>query len=339
MATNIALIPAYKPSDVLLTLVHDLCESGLAVVVVDDGGGAEFEEIFTKCEKGATVLHHEVNMGKGAALKTGLAYIKETYCDDCTVVTVDADGQHTVKDSMAVLSKAHENPNALVLGSRKFVGDVPLRSRFGNSLTRFVYRVFSGVKLHDTQTGLRAFSGALIPELLKIGGNRYEYEMNMLLEFADRKYPILEHEIETIYENNNESSHFNPILDSVRIYAQILKFSASSLIGFIVDYILYTLLFFISDNISLSNIGARIVSASVNFTLNRKIVFKSNENIWKSALKYVALAIVILVGNTLVLHLLVDICFVNELLAKVITEVIFFIFSWLVQKFFVFKRR
>ncbi len=162
--------------------------------------------------------------------------------------------------------------------------------------------------------------------------------MNMLLEYADQKTPIIEYEIETIYENNNESSHFNPIIDSIRIYAQILKFSVSSFIGFIVDYLLYTILFFFTGNLTASNIVARIVSASVNFTINRALVFKSKEGLLKSAVKYIFLAILILVGNTLLLNFLVEYCFVGSLFAKIITEILFFVFSWIIQRFIVFKR-
>ncbi len=336
---HIALIPAYKPSSVLINLATELKQNGLTVIIVNDGSGKEYEDIFNNCKDKAYILHHMVNAGKGAALKTGLSYIQHNYGNDCVVVTVDADGQHTVKDTVYVLNKAEQNPSALVLGSRKLIGNIPARSRFGNTVTRFVYRTFSGVKLQDTQTGLRSFCGEHIPKLLQIGGSRYEYEMNMLLEFAEQKIPIIEHEIETIYENNNSSSHFNPILDSIRIYAQILKFSASSFIAFIIDYILYTVLLYFTHNLTVSNISARIISASVNFTINRKVVFKSKEGFWKSAVKYFLLAIIILIGNTTLLNFLVNQFSFDRMLAKLITEILFFCFSWFTQRFIVFKRR
>ncbi len=172
---RIALIPAYNPSDVLISIVSEFKHKRVNVVIVNDGSSKEYDSIFAECENFAVVLHHIVNAGKGAALKTGLSYIQNTYGNDCVVVTVDADGQHKVDDALAVLEKAEQNPHALVIGSRAFIGNIPARSRFGNTMTRFVYQTFSGVKLRDTQSGLRGFSGEHIPRLLKISGFRYEY--------------------------------------------------------------------------------------------------------------------------------------------------------------------
>ncbi len=337
--SKVALIPAYKPLPLLAELVRQLYDEGLRVVLVDDGSGEEYLSIFERCAEYADICRHAENAGKGRALKTGLSYIYEKFGSEVTVVTVDADGQHTLKDALAVCASASEAQGALVLGSRHFIGDVPFRSRFGNKITRVVFLLSSGVRLRDTQTGLRAFGGGLIPTLIDIPGERYEYEINMLLELSKRGVPIIEHGIDTVYENNNESSHFKPVRDSLRIYGQILKFSASSLIGFAVDYIMYALLWFFSNSLTFSNVGARVISATVNFLLNRKFVFKDKGSVWVSALKYTALALAILVGNTLCLNLLVDICGVSELLAKLLTECVFFMLSWLIQKKFVFRKK
>lgn len=152
----IALVPAYQPAGFLLELVKELA-AGFLVVLVDDGSESACQELFAGCERYATVLRHKVNAGKGRALKTGLAYIQERYGQKDIVVTVDADGQHRVEDAFELCRRAEKNPNALVLGSRKLKENVPLRSLFGNTVTRFVYRLAAGRKVHDTQTGLRAF--------------------------------------------------------------------------------------------------------------------------------------------------------------------------------------
>lgn len=335
----IALIPAYKPSEILLELLKELSKSGFYTIVVNDGSGEKYEGIFFECGALATVLHHEKNAGKGSALKTGFEYINAHFSKNTVVVTVDADGQHRTDDALAICRIAEEKPDTMVLGSRKFKGNVPLRSRFGNTVTRLVYRLATGLYIHDTQTGLRAFSAALIPKLLEISGERYEYEINVLLQFAKDKVPLLEHEIETIYLDNNSSSHFNAVKDSVRIYKEIIKFSASSFVGFLVDYAAYSLLLLLGCGLTAANIIARVISASVNFTLNRKLVFKSRESLLKSSLKYAMLAVGILVGNTLVLNLLVTICGIDSMLAKIITEILFFVLSWLVQRLFVFKKK
>ncbi len=336
---KIALIPAYEPEPLMNELLEKLSSSGFENVVVDDGSGAAYAEIFQKAAENAVVLTHPVNRGKGRALKTGLSYILEHFGPDVVVVTVDADGQHSPQDAARLCDIAAARPDTLVLGSRKLKGDIPLRSRVGNALTRLVYRLSTGLRVYDTQTGLRAFHAALLPKLLEIGGERYEYEMNVLLEFARNRIPILEEEIETIYIDNNSGSHFDTVRDSYRVYKEILKFSASSLAGFAVDYVLYCLLLLITGNISVSNIGARVVSASVNYTLNRKYVFKSSSGILRSASSYFLLAALILFGNTMVLGLLVNDLGVNRLIAKLITEILFFSVSWLVQKTVIFKEK
>ena len=228
---------------------------------------------------------------------------------------------------------------ALVLGSRRLKGKIPVRSRIGNTLTRFIYKASTGISVHDTQTGLRAFSYDLIPNMLTVSGERYEYEMNVLLQFAREKVSIIEHEIETIYLNNNESSHFHAIKDSVRIYKEILKFSAASFAGFIVDYTVYSLLLLFGCGVSFANIIARVISASVNFSINRNLVFKSKENLLCSIVKYAILAAIILLGNTITLNFLVNICKLHQMPAKIVTEIVFFLFSWGIQKIFVFRKR
>ena len=337
MKKYIALVPAYEPEVLMIDLLQELSCAKFETVVIDDGSGDAYAALFKKATDYATVLSHPQNMGKGQGIRTGLDYIKHHYGNDCIVVTVDADGQHKVSDALKLCQLAESSPNTLFLGSRKLTGKIPFRSRFGNGMTRFVYRLSTGLKVHDTQTGLRAFGGELIDRMLQTEGNRYEYEMNILLEFAREKRPIEEMEIETIYLNNNEASHFNAVRDSFRIYKEILKFSASSFIGFLVDYILFSVLVLLLKNTSVSNIIARIASASVNFTINKRFVFKNQGSLLKSAISYFLLAACILAGNTAVLYLLTDVCAINPLLAKIITEIVFFFVSWTVQKFFVFK--
>ena len=335
---HIALIPAYKPTEILLGLIRQCREGGLTVVVVNDGSGEEYTGVFTACSEEATILHHEENRGKGRALKTGFAYIADRWGTNAVVVTLDADGQHKVEDALAVCRLAEEKPDALVLGGRKFEGKVPLRSRFGNAVTRFVYRLSTGCKVYDTQTGLRAFSGGLLSRLADIPGERYEYEMNVLLRAAEDKIEIIEHRIETVYMDDNSRSHFHVLKDSARIYKEILKFSVSSLLGFFVDYIAYALLSFVTERLWVANVIARIISATVNFTVNRRFVFQSRESVGRSAVKYFLLAAVILAGNTLVLNALVG-AGLHKMLAKLITELFFFLFSWMIQRLLVFRNR
>jgi len=354
----IALIPAYEPGEKLISLVHDLRDRDLDIVVVDDGSGMAYKDIFEEVSHDAVVLTHPVNRGKGAALRTGLSYIlsymaydevartpsgvRELSGRDAVIVTVDADGQHLPDDVLRVARIAGSRRDALVLGSRALEEDVPARSRFGNIVTRQVYSAVTGVRIHDTQTGLRAFSRDLIPELLEIEGDRYEYEINMLLTLAAEGYTIIEERIETVYEDNNSGSHFRTVRDSFRVYKEILRFSASSLASFAIDYCMYALLLAltgaagIGHSLVVSNIGARLVSGTANYTMNRKLVFRSRTGFAKSAAQYVALAALILAGNTIVLSMLAGTFGINRLAAKLITEALFFVISWTVQKYVIF---
>jgi glycosyltransferase involved in cell wall biosynthesis len=342
---KIALVPAYEPSETLIPLLASLKENGFETIVVDDGSGEKFKAIFEKAAEFATVLVHPVNRGKGAALKTGLKHIGETAPADSVIVTLDADGQHSVEDAGKVIAAAGENKGSLILGSRGFDKDVPARSKFGNGITRFVYRLTTGAKVFDTQTGLRAFSYSLIPLLLTIKGDRYEYEMNMLLECPRQHISIHEVRIKTIYFDNNAGSHFKAFRDSARVYGEILKFAASSFTGFLVDYATYSVLLLalggLGDAVSVpvSNVSARVVSATVNFTINKKLVFRSKGNTARAALMYFLLAAMILAGNTALLSFLVEYLGVNKYVGKLVTEVTFFTFSWLVQKFVVFRKK
>lgn len=339
----IALIPAYQPTPLLLNLLKEAQQHGFKIVVVNDGSDATLANLFHQAEKYADVAHHTANKGKGRAIKTGLAYIKDHYPSDCIIVTLDADEQHKVTDAEKLCKMAQGNAGSMIFGIRRLNKNVPLRSRFGNTATRLVFRLSTGKSVYDTQTELRAFGSELIPKLLSIEGERYEYEMNVLFICARENILITEAEIETIYIDGNASSHFDTIKDSYRVYKEILKFSESSFANFLVDYGLYSILSVAtaalgSSGLIASNIGARIVNSSINYSLNKKIVFKSNTSTVKPLCQYAALAAVILFGNTCVLSLLVNKVGVNRYLAKLCTEILFFFLSWLVQKHIIFSK-
>lgn len=260
------------------------------------------------------------------------------------MVTADADGQHRIWDIFRSLTKSNENPNTLVLGVRAFTGKVPLRSRFGNSLTRILFKLQTGVAVSDTQTGLRAFSTDMIPFMFKVEGQRYEYEMNMLLE-ASQVYPILEVPIETVYINDNEASHFRPIRDGLMIYKNILKFALSSFSSFIVDYVVYALsilcLSFIPTGLRvlLSNGLARVTSSIFNFSTNKKLVFKNKASSFKTGSGYFGLAVCLFILDTILIRFFNSGLGVNLLIAKILVGIMLFILSWTVQTRFIFKER
>ncbi|EGL86235.1 GtrA-like protein [Streptococcus infantis SK1076] len=230
------------------------------------------------------------------------------------------------------------------MGVRAFTGKVPLRSRFGNSLTKALFKLQTGVGVTDTQTGLRAFTTNLIPFMLKIEGKRYEYEMNMLLE-ATKEYEIVEVPIETVYINDNEASHFRPIRDGLMIYKNIFKFALSSLSSFVVDYIVYALaILFLPTvptglRIFLANGLARVTSSIFNYSTNKKLVFKSEDSLVKTGMGYFGLAVGLFVLDTLLIRLFYAVFGMNLLIVKVIVGILLFAVSWTIQKKFIFKER
>ena len=337
---NAILIPAYKPDDKLVALTDQLLtHDDLKLVVVDDGSGEAFRPVFEALDKRVTLISYPDNKGKGGALKTGIRYIMDHMPECERLVTADADGQHRYADIRRVLDKSEEMPGALVLGSRAFDGDVPLRSRFGNAMTRQVFAIASGVKVRDTQTGLRGFDRDGMRLFVDVPGDRYEYEINMLLTAARAEMPIYEVTIETVYLNDNESSHFNPLKDSLRIYACILKFACSSLICFGIDYVLFQLLRTFIPLTWVSNLLARIVSASVNFTLNKKLVFKGNEKTLPAVLKYAALAVFIYLIETAILALLYEKLGWSRYVVKIISGVLGYLISFSVQGRIVYRKQ
>ena len=340
------IIPAYKPGREMLELLDRFKDNAdFLPVVVDDGSGEAFREIFDAVPDFAVLLRHEVNRGKGAALKTAIAHILQELPDCALALTADADGQHRYEDILMVNQSAKAHPGALVLGGRRFDGDVPFRSRFGNGVTRQVFAIASGCKVYDTQTGLRVFDRAAMERFLKVPGDRYEYEINMLLDAAQSGMPIVEETIATVYLNDNESSHFNPFKDSIKIYMCILKFCASSLLAFVVDYVLVLLLSALTAGMGaklslvVSVVLARLISSAVNFTVNRSVVFKGNETLGRAAAKYALLAAFILAANLALMYVLNILLGWPVALAKILVEVLLFFVSFVVQGKVVYRNK
>ena len=352
------VIPAYKPDQRLWRLATEVLSQGYRLIVVDDGGGSDYLPIFEGLDSRVTVLRHPENRGKGAAIKTGLAHLQSLIGEfdpeqPPLVGIMDADGQHLTSDMARVFQGAAENPHKLTLGVRVVGKEMPLRSRFGNSVTRSVFRLLTGAKVSDTQTGLRAFSVALIPEMLAVEGDRYEYEMAVLTRMAHRHVGFFEVPIATLYEDReNSTSHFHVIRDSVRIYATLLKFAGSSFLSFLVDYGLFNLFVFLLPFISLpavapflavyrlaiANVAARIFSGCFNYYLNCRYVF-GRKPTWKNAGQYFLLALLVLAVNTGVLYLWNMIPGMPVAICKLLTEVCVFFGNYVVQKKIIFKKK
>ena len=343
------IIPAYEPDERLCALVDELISEGIStVIVVNDGSADEsYAGIFDEVKsKGATVLKHAVNMGKGRALKTAFNYCLNEYPSMIGAVTADSDGQHKVSDIKKCMEALLEDGKALVLGVRDFDRTgIPARSVFGNKVTSKVMKFLTGLSISDTQTGLRGISSEFMRFLLTEKGERFEFETNMLLDAKDMGIEIKEIPIATIYLEENRSSHFNPIKDSIRIYAVFFKFLFSSLSSSVLDIVLFGIFCGIFRNvplavgyIMLSTILARIISALYNFFINYKVVFRGKGSRAFSALKYFALALCIMLLSGSFVSVLHGVFYgIPEVAVKIPVDCILFLGSFFVQREVVYK--
>ena len=334
------IIPAYQPDTRMLKLINDIqANSNYQIIIINDGSDAKCSSIFEKAiDLGCTVITHEINQGKGAAMKAAFTHLQKNNCSE-GFICADCDGQHAWSDIKKLADIIPEYPSSIVLGCRKFVGKVPFKSMFGNKITRTIFTLITGNKISDTQTGLRGFSAPMLPWLMQLHGNRYEYEMSQLLDAKKSGYDFLCIPIETIYENNNEGSHFHPIRDSIRVYTPILKFSMSSIACGVLDFALLFLLKSISDNLFYAVVGARIISSLCNYFLNKHLVFgaKTSKKL-SSFVQYYLLVIVILALNYLLMSFLNETLLLPLLLSKLLTEGILFGISYTAQHKLIFKK-
>ena len=351
------IIPSLNPDEKIISTVQSLVDVGFDdIILVNDGSKDEFKKRFEEAKyfSGVTVLVHEVNKGKGRAMKTAFEYILNNRPNKPNVITVDGDGQHLAVDVKKCIELLEENPHAFVMGVRNFNDEnVPARSRFGNKITRTVFRLLCGIKVSDTQTGLRAIPFEHLPLMLQIDGDRYEYETNQLFAVKQAGIEFKETVINTVYIEENQTSHFRPIRDSIRIYGVIIKYIASSLASTLVDVSLFTLLNIIFGKLGFSNelriilaeAIARIISSFVNFSLNRKVVFKSKEKFGSTMLRYYILCVCQLAASTGLVYLFSTVIFklsdgsLFDTLIKIVVDTFLFFLSFRIQQTWVFATK
>lgn len=336
------VIPALEPSKTLITLVQSIVQLGYHVLLVDDGSTPACQPIWDALKNSVILLHHTHNQGKGAALKTAFRYLADQVSDAGCIVTMDADGQHLPEDMEAVCFACRKHPDSLILGVRQFKNNIPARSLLGNRITRVVFQTISGAKVSDTQTGLRAFQAGLLEKMLEIPGERYEYEMNMLLTCGRDHIPMEEVPIHTVYlDAKNSVSHFQPLTDSARIYKTLFKFASCSFISFLVDYGAFLALTAttasLPGSLIISNIAARILSGGINYTLNKHAVFHGNSKTSETLPQYILLATGILVANSLILTFFTSILGMPAQVSKLLTEFSLFLISFTVQTQIIFR--
>ena len=336
------LIPAYRPGETLPTLIAELRRRVTTpIVIVDDGSGAEFEPIFARATAYPNVhlVQHYTNLGKGAAIKTGLNDAMVHFRGCLGVVTADADGQHLAEDIIAVGARLEAEPRKLVMGVRSFDKSVPLRSKIGNGATRVLMRLVVGQRLADTQTGLRGIPAELVPQLLRLPSSGYEFELDMLIVCKHQSCAIVEQPIRTVYIEGNQSSHFRPIADSMRIYFLLFRFGLLSLLTAALDNLVFIGAFALTGSIARSQIAGRAVAMVFNYLGAHRAVFHSKQKHASVLPKYVAVVIANGFASYALIQLLHSRFGIPTVPAKLAAEGLLFLMNFAIQRDLVFTKR
>lgn len=343
-----AIVPSFNPDNKFLIVIQSLIEKGFkTIIIIDDGSKHECSHYFEKAGQypQCTIIKHFRNLGKGRALKTAFNYYLNNFPELKGVVTVDADNQHNIDDIVNCARYLFKHQSELVLGVRNFNSEnVPKKNRMGNLITIWVFRVLCGIKVSDTQTGLRAMSNDVAAKFLDLSGERFEYETNMLIETKKSMIPIGEVEIQTVYIEKNESSHFNPFKDSLRIYLLIFKFLSASIASFVIDLSVFSIIMVVLSSqaleikIAASTTLARAVSSLVNYSMNRSFVFQSANSISSSIKKYYFLAVFQMFLSFGGVYVLTWWLGINSTVLKAFVDFVLFFISFQIQREWVFKK-
>lgn len=345
MNTNfIFVIPSYNPTDQLIEIATKLIgRSDTKIVVVNDGSSENTKQIFDKLlqvnDEKIDVLHHAINMGKGAALKTAFNHILVNYTKAQGCITLDSDGQHDIDDCMSVMEKLQISNSQLILGYRKFSKDIPIKSYLGNNISRLIYKLLLGRSFKDTQTGLRGLTREFMKECLSIKSNRFDFETEQLA-IASNKYPknaIQEVPIKTIYIKNNKATSFRPFIDSFNIYFVLFRYGLSSVVTTLADFIVFIISINAGLGVFASNMAARTVSIGVQFTLLNKMVFQTDAGLSKFLFFVFYVYLMGVFSSTL------QLAAVNNLglpiiISKLIIESILFILNFAFLRSFLFRK-
>ncbi|MBL1225659.1 glycosyltransferase [Enterococcus sp. BWR-S5] len=340
------VIPSYEPQEKVIPFIQRLSEqTGKNILIVDDGSGASYQSIFQELSAipAITVLSYEKNRGKGAALKAGFQKIIAEYPNVRAVVTADSDGQHSITDISRLIAAIEQTEaRTLLLGTRSFKkAETPFKSYWGNRISSMFFYFATGITCEDTQTGLRAMNTSLLPELLTVEGERFEYEMNVLLKSKVLAIKLEQLPIETIYENNNAHSHFRAVQDSYRIYKPLFRYLSSAILSLGVDVSVFLLLLFLfggsNEMVIPATIIARLFSGIVNYSLARSWVFGNEERVSSTLWKYGLLFLGQMVLSSLGVRLLLLILPI-ALISKLLVDGLLFGLSFIIQNRVIFQK-
>ncbi|MGI5891425.1 MAG: glycosyltransferase [Bacillota bacterium] len=345
------IIPAYNPNQPLLDLVNGLSAMGFEhILIIDDGTEQKNQWVFDRLLTlpFCTVIRHDKNRGKGAALKTGLKSFINDFTNYNTAITADADGQHSLEAIRAVSNAVQDKNSCLVLGTRDFSKmNLPFRNKLGKMLTQKILSFFLSQDIVDIQTGLRGIPKGLAAAFLSLSGDSHDYESNVILQCQRESIPIFQVPIKTSFIKKNHGDNYHPVLEALKIYWQFIKFIMVSLITTAIDTVTFMLFVFLFINASPNNyilyatVVSRIISLLINYILNHKTVFHSYAGKRKTLWKYGLLcAINILMSAYLVKSIyLLTVMAVNLAVIKLLVSFILFFFNYYLQKKWVFRTK
>ncbi len=341
------VIPAYQPGTVLVDLVaalpaalHSVGLGAVPILVVDDGSAPGHAPVFAALAglPGVHLLRHAINLGKGMALRTGINAALAGFPGLLGVVTADADGQHLPDDIARVAATLCGQPGALILGTRSFDHTTPLRSRFGNLLTRTVFRGFTRAAVADTQTGLRGLPRAVAERVLRIGIAGYELEFESLVVEVRRGTPIVQLPITTVYEPGNPTSHFNPLRDSLKIYFVFLRYSLLAVSAALLDYLLFFAIFSLTGTLLTSVLAGRVLAGWLYFLAARRQVFRVRGDIRRQALLFTLVVAASAIATYGLVTVLLLVFGLPLLAAKLVADLVLFFANFALQRIFVFAQ-
>lgn len=210
------VIPTYNNDKTLADIIDRVSLYTKNIIVVNDGATDTTSSILENCTSTVQIVTHSKNKGKGRALQSG--FDKALSLGYENAITIDSDGQHFPEDLPRLISRMADEPNSLIIGARNMAQkDVPERSSFGNRFSNFWFRVETGIRLPDTQSGYRVYP---IKELSKFHFycTKFEYEIEVPVRAAWSGIPVIPEPVQVKYEQGDARvSHFRPFMDFFRI--------------------------------------------------------------------------------------------------------------------------
>jgi len=349
----IPIVTVYNPDDNLEKVVLGLEEAKFKEIIIvnvdsDQAHSKYFEDI--KKYENCVVLYNKPNKGRGRALKIAFQYLLENKIKASGIVTVNGYNQFDMKDVITCSKEMVKQKNNIIFGSRNLrKKEFPLRTRIGNVIMSFVCRFACGCSLADPLTGLRAIPYKYLEELTHVKGEMYDYDTNMILHTKEKGILISEVNVESVYLEKKIAAHYKPILDAIRISSSILKFIASSLVSTSLDQIFYGIMIALLHSykvgpalgIFVATAFGRAISSLVNFTFNKRAVFKSDTPVGKTMRKYYTLAVTQMTVSYLMVYFIshfLSVMGAFTVIIKIIVDLCLFMVSFQIQRKWVFKK-